>query len=77
MVVNIHINTSYLSETKVKGRAGGHYFMSENIADPTDNGDLLNVSQAVDNMVSSTLKAEIGPLYLSSHQAILVRTAVE
>ena len=38
MVLALHSDASYLSEPKVRSRAGGHFFMSEDVVDPTNNG---------------------------------------
>ena len=36
MVLHIHLDASYLSDTKVKSRYGGHYFLSEKPVNPTN-----------------------------------------
>jgi hypothetical protein len=37
MVLVVHSNASYLSKPKARSRAGGHFFLSSNEADPIDN----------------------------------------
>jgi hypothetical protein len=73
----VHSDASYLSEPKARSRAGGHYFLSDNSKDPTDNGAVLNVAQVIKNVMSSAAEAEIGALFLNSRQAIPARTTLE
>ena len=47
MVLNVHSDASYLSEPKARSRAGGHYFLSDNAANPDDNGAVLNIAQVI------------------------------
>ena len=42
MVLAIHSDASYLSEPKARSRAGGHFFLSDDKDDPTNNGAVLN-----------------------------------
>ena len=44
MVLAVHSNASYLSESNARSRAGGHFFMSDNSADPPNNDAVLAVS---------------------------------
>lgn len=47
MVLAAHSNTAYLSESKARSRADGHFFMSEDDEEPHNNGAVLTVSQIV------------------------------
>jgi hypothetical protein len=38
MVLAIHSDTGYLNEEGARSRAGGHHFLSENVASPSNNG---------------------------------------
>ena len=76
MVLNVHSNASYLVEPKARSRAGGHYFMSDNAANPEDNGAVHNIAQVIKNVMSSAAEAEIGALFLNSRQAIPARTTL-
>ena len=77
MTLNVHSDASYLIEPKARSRAGGHFFMSDNAADPADNGAVLNTAQILKNVHSSAAEAEIGALFLNSRQAIPARTTLE
>ena len=76
MVLNVHSDASYLCEPKAKSRAGGHFFLSDDAADPRDNGAVLNVASILKSVMSSAAEAEIGALFLNSRQAIPARTTL-
>ena len=42
MVLAIHSNAGYLNEEGVRSRAGGHHFLSENVANPSNNSAIYN-----------------------------------
>ena len=45
MVMLVHSNASYLSESKARSRAGGKYFISKDVSLPPKNGAVLNIAQ--------------------------------
>ena len=65
MVLAVHSDASYLSESKARSRAGGHFFMSNDDAIPSNNGAILNVSQIIKAVMSSDAEAELGALFIS------------
>jgi hypothetical protein len=70
MVLAGHSNASYLSKTNACSRAGGHFFMSNDDAIPSNNGAILMISQIIKVVMSSTAEAEIGALYINCREAI-------
>ena len=76
MVLNVHSDASYLIKPKVRSRAGGHYFISDNAPNPTDTGAVLNIAQVMKNVMSSAAEAKIGALFVNSRQAIQARTTL-
>ena len=70
MVLVVHSDASYLSEPKARSRAGGHFFLSSNVADPLDNGAVLNLAQLIKAVMSSAAEAELGALYINAREAI-------
>jgi hypothetical protein len=70
MVLAGHSNASYLLETNARSRAGGHFFMSNNDAIPSNNGAILTISQIIKAVKSSMAEAEIGALYINCREAI-------
>jgi hypothetical protein len=59
MVLAGHSNASYLSETNARSRAGGHFFMSNDNAIPSNNGAILMISQIIKAVMSSAAEAGI------------------
>jgi hypothetical protein len=77
MVLPGHSDASYLSETNARSRAGGHFFMSNDKAIPSNNGAILTISQIIKAVMSSALEAEIGALYINCKEAIPARHTPE
>ena len=65
MVLNVHSDASYPIEPKTRSRAGGHYFMSDNAPDPTDNRAVLDIAQVMKYVMSSATEAGIGVLFIN------------
>ena len=53
MVLAVHSNASYLSESKVRSRADGHFFMSKDVSFPQNNVAVLNIAQIMKTITSS------------------------
>ena len=70
MILAMHSNALYLSESGACSRAGGHFSLSNNSAKPPNNGGVLAVSQIIKAVMSSAAKAEIGALYINCRAAI-------
>ena len=77
MVLAIHSDASYLSEPKARSRAGGHFFMSEDVQDPNDNGAVHTVAKIIKSVMSSAAEAELGGLFINAKTAIPIRTTLE
>ena len=77
MVLASHSDASYLSKTKSRSRAGGHFFMSSDIAVPENNGAVHTVAQIIKTVMSSAAEAELGALYLNCREAIPARHLFE
>ena len=76
MVLVGHSDASYLSESKARSRAGGHFFMSSDNADPPNNGAVLTIAQIIKNVMSSAAEAELGALFINCREAIPARHAL-
>ena len=77
MVLAVHSDASYLSETKSQIRAGGHFFMASNIAIPENNGAVHTVAQIIKTVMSSAEEAKLGAIYINCREAILARLLFE
>ena len=70
IVLAAHSDASYLSETKSRSRAGGHFFMASNISVPENNGAVHTAAQIIKTVMSSVAEEELGALYINSCEAI-------
>ena len=77
MVLAIHSDASYLSESKARSRAGGHFFMSTNTEFPANNGAVLTIAQIIKAVMSSAAEAEIGAMFVNAREAIPTRRSLE
>ena len=50
----VHSDASYLSETKARSRAGGHFFLSSDSTIPPNNGAILNIAHIIHVILSAT-----------------------
>ncbi len=73
MVFVGYSNTSYLSESKARSRAGGLFFMSNNIAKPPNNGAILTIAQIIKAVMSLAAEAKVGALYINCREAMPAR----
>jgi hypothetical protein len=70
MVLAVHSDTSYLSETKACSRAGGHFFLSEKDHYPNNNGSVLTIAQIIKAVMSSAAEAKLGAPYINACELI-------
>ena len=77
MVLAAHSDASYLSETKARSRAGGHFFLDSDIEYPNNNGAVLTIAQIIKVVMSSAAEAELGALYINCREAIPARYLLE
>ena len=77
MVLAGHSDASYLSESKARSRAGGHFFMSTDTAQPPKNGAVLTIAQIIKAVMTSAAEAEIGALYINCREAVPARHTLE
>ena len=73
MVFAIHSNASYLSQPKSRSRARGHMYMAGKDKIPINNGAVLNISQIIRAVMSSTVEAELGALFINAKTAVLLQ----
>jgi len=70
MTLAVHSDASYLSETKARSRAGGHFFLSENDPFPQNNGAILTLAQIIKPVMSSAAEAELAALYINAREVV-------
>ena len=79
MILRVHSNASYLSETKARSRSGGHFYLGNSPANSIEvhNGALLSTSTIMRNVMSSAAEAECGALFNNLKDAVPLRMTLE
>jgi hypothetical protein len=78
MVLAGHSDASYLSESNARSRAGGHFFMSNDVEFPPNNGAVSTISQIIIKAVMSlAAEAKVGALFINFHEAVPVRPVLK
>jgi hypothetical protein len=78
MILKIHSDASYLSESKARSRSAGHFYMgNKDNDDDTTNGSILATTQIMKSVLSSASEAEIGALFDNTKRATILRTTLE
>ena len=75
MILAIHSDASYLSESKAQSQAGDHMGGDDEI--PIHNGTILNILQIIKSLMSSAAEAELGALFINAKPAISMRTTLK
>ena len=77
MVLAVHSDASYLSESKARSRAGGHFFLSADTQFPANNGAVHTVATIIKAVMSSAAEAEIGAMFVNARAAVPARRTLE
>ena len=80
MILNVHLDASYLSETKAHSRACSHFFIgwSPKDGDPIKlNGAFFTLCTILRFVVASAAKAELDALFLNCKEGIIFRLTLE
>ena len=70
MVLAVHSDALYLSESKARSRAGGNFFMSKDVSFPPNNGVVLNMAQIMKTIMSLAVEEDIGAMYVNAREAV-------
>ena len=87
MVLSIHSNASYHSETNARSRIAGHLILTDKLQQPTvapkpgdtlppDNGAILVISAILPMVVASATEVELAALYYNAREACTIRTTL-
>ena len=80
MILNIHSDASYLSETKSRSRLGGYYFMGSVPKKGEEiriNGSIFVATGILKIVVCSAAEAELGALFLNLKEGKILRLVLE
>jgi hypothetical protein len=80
-----HSDASFLSETRARSRAAGHFFLSSKPINPKQppaaipplNGPIHTMCKIIDVVVGSAAEAEIGAGYLNGQDVVPIVTTLE
>ena len=70
MVLAIHSDTSYLSESKVRGREEGEFFMFNNVLFSRNNGSVSPIAQVIQGVMLSVVEAGLDALFINDRHAV-------
>jgi hypothetical protein len=75
MILKIHSDTSYLSETQTRGRHAGYFYLGNNppLSTETNNGPLFVLSTIMRNVMSSAAEAKCGALFNNTKEGVSLR----
>ena len=80
MILNIHSDASYLSETRARSRAAGYFFLGES----PKKGEPIRVNGAIyvytgifKFVVASAAEAELGALFINCKEGTIIRLILE
>jgi hypothetical protein len=80
MILNNHSDASYLSASRGRSRAGGHFFLGWNPEKTQPirlNGQILSLCEILKFVSSSAAEAELGALFLNTKQARILRLTLD
>jgi hypothetical protein len=78
MILKIHSDASYNSESGAQSRMGGHFYLGlRNANDNTKQGTILASTAVMQSVLASASEAEIGVLYENTKKAAILRVALE
>ena len=77
MVLAVHSDASYLSESKARSRAGEHFFMSKDVSFPPNNAAVIKIAQIMKKVMSSAAEVEIGAMYVNAREAVPARKILD
>lgn len=84
MILHCHSDASYLSAPEARSRAGGIFFLSDNVdvtapdaQTPKVNGAVHIISKIMNNVMASATEAEVGALFHNAQDACMLRTALD
>jgi len=67
MILAIHSNASYLTESKARIMAGGHFYLAdESKEEEPSNGPVHSIAQVIRNMMTLAANSKIGALFINS-----------
>ena len=76
MMLDIHSDASYLSESESKSRAAGHFFLGKK-NESFNNGAIITISKIIKHVMSSASEAETVAIFYNCKAALPLRVSLE
>ena len=73
MILKIHSDASYLTESRARSRVGGYFFLGDKQNKMYNNGAVHVIAQIIKNVVSSAAEAEIAAVFINAKGAVPLR----
>jgi len=73
MKLAAHGDVSYLSEPKARGRAGGHFFLSNGAVIPPNNGVIINIAHIIKHIMSLYIEEKSEATYIMTREAVYIK----
>jgi hypothetical protein len=73
MILCTHTNAGFNNKSKGCSQAGAHIFISKNNPFPKHNKPILSMFQIMKFVMTSAAKAELGTLYTTAKEMVLLR----
>ena len=77
MIMAVHSDASYLSESKARSRSGGHFYLTNVDDEEFQNGAVLTLSSIIKHIMASASEAELAAMFYNSREAIPLRVTLE
>ena len=77
MMLALHSDASYLSETESKIRAAGHFFLGKQNNESFNNRAIMTLSKIIKHVMSSASKAETAAIFYNCKSALPLRVSLE
>jgi hypothetical protein len=79
MILHIHSDASFISESEAKSRAGGFLYMENATKHDKNltNGSILIISKVLKHVMSSAAEAEIGAGFINAKEGAVLTTTLE
>eukprot|EP00957_Ditylum_brightwellii_P119918 9150889-Ditylum_brightwellii.AAC.1 len=77
MILIVHSDASYLSASKARSHAAGHFYLANKDNEDLDNGAILKLSTIIRHVVASASEAELAELFYNAREAIPLHVTLE
>eukprot|EP00957_Ditylum_brightwellii_P028933 2185903-Ditylum_brightwellii.AAC.1 len=77
MILTVHLDASYLSESNTKSRAAGIFYLANRNDEEFNNGAILTLSTIIQYVVTSASEAELAALFYNAREAVHLRVTLK